>query len=169
MKTILSTILLFLAFANASIFAQDSFHIKVERIELDGNLVIGKISVNGTDLGTSYENENLKILPGTYPGFMRYSSTAGHVTGPLGNIGQDGDFLLEIGQVKWSDGKKRNHLLFHGGNKPHHSKGCVMLGAVSKDADGKRYLPEGHTLRKLRKAFYGTEEPMSTPNKKNQD
>jgi hypothetical protein len=41
-----------------------------------------------------------------------------------------------------------------------------MLGAVPRDANGNRYLPADHTLSKLRKAFYGTDNPNSSPNKK---
>lgn len=145
--------------------AQDRFDIRIERTSISGDLVEGKLYVNNIYLGKTYENNKLKIRPGRYPGYLRYVSNAGHVTGPLGNIGKEGDFLMEVGSVTWSDGRSRSNLLFHGGNKPHHSKGCIMLGAVSKDNDGKRYLPASHTLSKLREAFYGTDNPVSSPNK----
>lgn len=144
---------------------EEKFDILIVRDQKDGDLLKGKLYVNEEYLGITYENDKLKIQEGVYPGFMRYVSGAGHAQGPLGNMANQGDFLLEVGDVTWSDGTKRSHLLFHGGNKPHFSKGCIMLGAVHKDASGNRYLPEGHVLRKLRRAFYGTDDPNSSPNK----
>jgi len=153
MKLFLNLILL--CFCSDYIIAQQNFNVKLIRKSISNNLVKGKLYVNGEYLGITYENDALKISQGKYPGYLRYVS-----------IGKKGDFLLEIGSVKWSDGKKRTDLLFHGGNKPHHSNGCIMLGGISRDEEGNRYLPENHTLAKLRKAFYGTDTPISSPNKK---
>ncbi|MEQ9309847.1 MAG: hypothetical protein RLN90_10360 [Balneolaceae bacterium] len=163
----MKSLLLILTLLTATLVAaQERFDIRIERTSISGNLVEGKLYVNNKYLGKTYENNNLKVRPGRYPGFLRYISNAGHVTGPLGNIGKNGDFLLEIGSVTWSDGRNRSNLLFHGGDKPHQSKGCIMLGPVSRDSDGNRYLPPTHTLSKLRKEFYGTDNPVSSPNKK---
>lgn len=144
----------------------DTFLIQIVRQEVTNNLVTGTISVNSIIMGRTYENEALKINEGVYTGYVRYISQAGHVQGPLGNMGDSGDFLLEVGQVKWSDGKNRENLLFHGGDKPNQSKGCVMLGPVPRDSAGNRFLPEEHALRKLRTAFYGTDNPILSPLKK---
>jgi hypothetical protein len=152
-------------FGLSALAAAEKFDIVISREKAENNLVTGTISVNGEVLGTCYEREDLRIAAGTYPGFLRYGSKRGFAQGPNGELGQEGDFLLEIGNVKWSDGKVRTNLLFHGGNKPEHSKGCVMLGAVARGADGKAILPERHPLRKLRFLFYGTDDPTSTPNK----
>lgn len=166
MPVVLRAVTLLLTFCSLNtVQAQTSFRIKVFREKASSNLVTGTLVVNNMILGRTYENEKLMIREGTYNGKLRYVSTSGHAVGPLGSIGHSGDFLLEVGDVTWSDGRKRKDLLFHGGNKPQHSKGCVMLGSVSRDKDGKRYLPEGHTLSKLRKEFYGTEPPTSSPNK----
>ncbi|WP_052593386.1 DUF5675 family protein [Aureispira sp. CCB-QB1] len=164
MKYILKFILVAFLSINAS--AQQNFDIKIIRQSVSNNLVKGKLYVNGKYLGTTYENDALKINEGKYSGYLRYISQNGHVQGPLGNISNKGDFLLEVGNVKWSDGKARSNILFHGGNKPHHSKGCIMLGGVPRDSEGNRYLPKDHTLSKLRKEFYGTDTPNSSPNKK---
>jgi len=147
------------------IVAQEEFNILILRQAKDGNLLTGVISVNEKEIGRTYENNELKISAGEYSGKLRYFSKSNHAVGPFGTLGYEGDFLLEIGNVKWSDGKIRTDLLFHGGNKDTLSKGCIMLGAVSKDAHGVRHLPSNHTLVKLRKLFYGTETPISTPNK----
>ena len=141
------------------------FEIVVTREKSSNNLVTGSISANGERLGACFERDDLKIAAGTYPGFMRYGSVKGFAQGPFGEMGQEGDFLLEIGKVKWSDGKERTNLLFHGGTKPEHSKGCIMLGAVTRDANGKAVLPDKHPLRLLRLRFYGTDTPISSPNK----
>lgn len=146
--------------------AQQNFDIKILRQSSSNNLVTGKLYINEQYIGETYENDGLKISEGKYPGFLRYISQSGHVTGPLGNIGKVGDFLLEVGNVKWTDGKTRSNILFHGGNKPQHSKGCIMLGAVPRDTNGNRYLPDNHTLSKVRKKFYETDNPNSSPNKK---
>jgi len=144
-------------------FLEEKFEILINRSGHENNLVSGSFWVNREFLGTCYERYDKRIQAGKYPGFLRYISTKGNVTGPMGTIADVGDFYLEIGNVTWSDGKKRSNLLFHAGNKPKHSDGCVMLGAVSH-AGGKRHLPEGHLLRELRKRFYGTEFPDSCPN-----
>lgn len=142
----------------------DGFRITVTRETLNDNLIKGQILINGKSIGATYERYNLRISAGFYKGFVRYVSEK-HAVGPFGQIGEVGDFLLEIGNVTWSDGRKRTHLLFHGGNKPKFTEGCVMLGAVHRQ-NGRRYLPEGHTLSKLRLKFYGTNLPTSSPSKK---
>lgn len=154
-----------LIFCASSAQAAEKFDIVVRREACKDGLISGTVFVNGKPLGPCHENEKLCVQPGKYKGLLRYSSAAGHVTGPFGTIGKKGDFLLEISGVKWTDGKKRSHILFHGGTKPKHSKGCVLLGPVHRDGQGKRYLKPESVLRKLRLAFYGTETPNSTPNK----
>lgn len=136
------------------------FQITIQREEKKNKLVIGTISVNGEGIGTAYENDDLKIPAGTYKGLLRYWSGKGFAQGPFGTYGQKGDFLLEVSGVKG-----RTHILFHGGNKPHHSLGCILLGPVNKDASGVRFLDENHPLVKLRNLFYGTDVPNSTPDK----
>lgn len=142
------------------------FEILIIRTEINDSLLIGNLYVNLEYIGTTYENNTLKIKDGKYPGFIRYISSAGHVQGPFGIMANSGDFLLEIGNVLWSDGKKRSNLLFHGGNKANQSLGCILLGPISINEEGNRYLPQDHALVKLKKLFYGNENPSITPNKK---
>jgi hypothetical protein len=148
--------------------ADDSkdFNVLVVREKTEDGLIKGTISVNGEVIGNTYENAELKIPPGTYKGILRYWSGHNFVGGPFGTLGKEGDFLLEVANVKEADGTKRTNILFHGGDKPHQSKGCIMLGPVPKGPDtGKPYLPEDHPLRRLRRLFYGTDTPNSTPNR----
>jgi len=133
--------------------------IVVQREKKDGDLVTGTLTVNGQLLGKTYENAKLMIVGGRYPGYLRYVSGKNFVQGLFGNIAKAGDFLLEVGNVPG-----RTDILFHGGNKPHHSRGCVLLGPVGKDPKTHApHLEYDHPLRKLRRLFYGTETPVMTP------
>jgi len=117
--------------------------------------VVGDLTVNGQLMGQVVENEALRIAPGTYKGVLRYGSTKDFVQGPLGKMAQNGDFLLEVAGVAG-----REALLLHTGNKPWHSKGCVLAAAAKKSqVNGKTVvsISEGSTLRNLRKAFYGSD------------
>lgn len=149
----------------------DEFHIVIQRqeskdMQREGEnfrAIIGTISVNGEEIGSTMERDDLRIGAGSYKGLLRYWSKRGFAQGSFGTYGHEGDFLLEIANVG-----KRTDLLFHGGNKPWHSKGCILLGAVDKDKEFNTnipYLNENHTLIKLRRLFYGTDVPDSTPDK----
>lgn len=128
--------------------------------------VVGVILLNGKEIGSTVENAAHKIPAGDYPGVLRYFSQKHFVQGPLGQMGTIGDFLLEIGSVD-----KRYAILIHGGTKPWHTQGCILVGAVhfKKAAEGKiqeGWVEENETLRILRKEFYGTDlVPRNCPNK----
>lgn len=164
MKIIFQVSFLIILLFDTSAFGND-FSMEIHRDTLNDNLVEGTIYINGKKIGKTYERYDLKVNRGTYNGSLKYVSYNGHATGPFGTIGNSGDFLLEIDNVKWSDNVPRTNLLFHGGNKPEHSRGCIMIGGVPRDNNNIRYLPKWHTLRKLRNEFYGTELPVSCPNK----
>lgn len=141
-------------------FSQIDFNILIERHKIENDLVYGKISVNDIEIGNCYENNDLKIKAGDYKGVMRYFSPKGFAQNPFGNLGKEGDFLLEVSNVQ-----SRTNILFHTGNKPEHSTGCILLGPVNKTIDGSRYVNEDHPLYKLRILFYGTNTPISSPDK----
>jgi hypothetical protein len=156
---------------SSAVHAQQQFKIEVIRTKVvemvgalpdgttkKGKAVIGDLGLNGQNMGATVENAELRIPAGTYKGLLKYISKKGHVAGPLGMLGNEGDFLIDI------DVQGRSGILFHGGNRPWHSTGCILLGAVSK-RDGVKFLPDDHPLRALRKAFYGKEMPIETPNK----
>jgi hypothetical protein len=138
----------------------NKFDVRVHRELTKDGLVIGKISVNGQEIGTCYENAEKKVPAGTYKGVLRHKSTKNFVQGPGGRLGKTGDFLLEVAGVP-----KRTDILFHAGNKREHSEGCIMLGAASHDPkSGDPVAPEA--LKKLRLLFYdGNDSPASTPDK----
>lgn len=126
--------------------------------EVQGNRITGKILANNVELGTTYENNDKKIVSGKYAGKIRTESEKGHCLNSEGTLGKVGDFLIEI---VWPKEVKpeRTDLLIHGGLEPWHSEGCVMLGAV-EDPKGKRIAPEA--LRKLRQMYF--EAKANDPN-----
>jgi len=134
------------------------FSIVVQRTGVDHKLTTGTIAVNGKVIGKTYENEALEIPPGSYVGVVRYASGKNFVQGPFGTLGHAGDFLLEVTGVNG-----RTNILLHGGNKPKHSTGCILLGPVSRSPSP--HVGDEHPLRKLRLAFYGTDTPVQCPDK----
>lgn len=135
--------------------------IVVEREPPQGKLLPGRITVDGQILGQTYENAETQILPGEYKGVLRYVSGKNFVQGPMGVLAQKGDFLLEV-----SGPAGRTDILLHGGNKAFQSKGCILLGPVGRDPSTlEPTVGPDHPLRKLRKAFYGTDDPTATPDK----
>src|SRR5690348_2769848 len=100
-----------------------TFKIEIVRQRTANGLVYGTIGVNDSGIGGAFENADLKIPAGTYRGLLRYWSKKGFAQGPFGSLGREGDFLLEVADVR--DGERaRTNILFHAGNKPHHSAGC---------------------------------------------
>ena len=137
----------------------DEFNLLIQRLTTSDGLIVGALYVNGQQIGSIYENEDLAIPAGAYPGLLRYWSSRNFAQGPFGTIGKVGDFLLQIDTSKTD----RTNILFHGGNRVEHSRGCIMLGAVRRE-NGIPIVDPGDTLAKLRRAFYGTDQPTSTPN-----
>jgi hypothetical protein len=151
---------MFYLFFNLKLTAQTDYSISIERFKSGNGLIYGKISINGSLIGNCYENNDLKIPSGNYKGNMRYNSGKGFVQNPFGSLGKEGDFLLEVTGVSG-----RTNILFHSGNKPSHSQGCILLGPVNRDISGCAYIDEFHPLRKLRILFYGSETPNYCPDK----
>ncbi len=141
------------------LIGQTTFNIQIDRLLVKDGLITGKLYVNGEYIGPSFENEVLKIEKGSYKGVVRYYSNQNFVSNPLGTLARDGDFLLEVAKVQ-----NRFGLLFHAGQKPYHARGCVLLGNAYND-NGTKYLPIDHPLRILREKFYGTADPLVSPNK----
>ena len=93
-------------------------------------------------IGRTYENDLLKVPAASYVGLLRYHSPENKnvVQGPFGLMSKSGDFLIEISGVKW-----RDSILLHGGNKPEHSRGCILLGPVAKNEE----THTGHSIIKI--------------------
>ena len=152
----------------------DEFKIELIRIGTDkvedkgqvADRIYGDVGVNAQNYGRFYENPTKKIAAGTYRGLLRYQSDHNFVQQSCGQISRKGDFLLEVADVKGSDGKPRTNILFHPGARPSNSAGCVLFGARKFDASGQPLpLDPNDTLVKIRRAFYGTDDPIACPNK----
>lgn len=142
--------------------ASSDFTVEIFRRSVKDNLITGDLYANLEPVGSCFENAQLKVAAGTYPGLIRYYSRRGLAQGDFGTYGNIGDFLLEL---KDTSGR-RTDVLFHGGTLPQHSRGCILMGPVSKSADGTKYLDDpNHPLRVLRRKFYGSDTPNSTPNR----
>lgn len=139
--------------------ANQVFRIQIARTKVENGLVHGEIRVNNQPIGFTFENPDLKIPAGVYSGVLRYWSGHNFVQEPFGHLGRKGDFLLEVSGVPG-----RTDILLHAGNRPHHSKGCILLGPAERLPNGAAQVDSNHPLYRLRKAFYGTDVPVSTPN-----
>ncbi len=136
------------------------FRVVVIRQKTEGRLISGRVSVDGKDIGPCYENEAKAISAGTYRGVIRTRSMKNFVQGPGGRLGRTGDFLLEVADVP-----HRTDILFHPGNRPEHSDGCILGGPATTDpATGDHIAPP--TLKSMRLAFFdGHDNPDRNPDK----
>jgi hypothetical protein len=174
----LATLLLFAPDAKAQGTCPSSLpnEFKIELIRIgtdevqDGDVkkkrVYGDIGLNNQNFGRFYENPDVMIPEGTYRGSLRYQSDHNFVVSSCGVAAQSGDFLIEVTGVKDVNGGSRSNILFHPGFLPSHSRGCVLFGARERDPRG-NLLPLGlnYPLVKIRREFYGTDNPVQCPNK----
>lgn len=135
---------------------QGVFEIRVLRKPAEEASIRSTIYVNNQSIGEGLENRDVAIPAGVYSGVLRYVSEK-HAQGPFGSVAKRGDFLLEVAGVR-----ERSNILFHGGTMPAHSRGCILLGAVTRKAGGAQ-TADDTTLRRLRMKFYGTDVPDATP------
>ncbi|MBL8178828.1 MAG: hypothetical protein JNK48_29405 [Bryobacterales bacterium] len=129
--------------------------------------VYGDIAVNNVNFGRFYENPAVMIPTGTYVGALRYQSNHNFVLSSCGAAARRGDFLIEVSGVRDGSGNARSDILFHPGELPSQSRGCILFGARKRDAAGE-LLPLGpdYPLAKIRREFYGTDDPLQCPNKR---
>ncbi len=168
-------ILLALSFFLCALFAlripvhsgePNEFAIQIFREELVGKLIVGTLYVDGAKIGATYENNDWCVKAGTYRGYLRTKADKKIVAGPDGALGKEGDFLIEIANAVGRDNHPKSGVLIHWGDKTEESKGCILVGAVTKNAHGEPHLPDDHPLRILRLLYYGTDHPDANPNKK---
>jgi hypothetical protein len=138
----------------------EDFSILIVRGAVKNGLLYDQLFLDNQLIGNCYENDALKIPIGTYKGLIRYRSEHNFVGSGLGQLATEGDFLLEVSGVPG-----RTDILFHGGVKPRNSKGCILLGPVNKEPDGSAMVGKDHPLYILRVKFYGSEFPVSCPDK----
>jgi hypothetical protein len=129
--------------------------------------IFGDVGVNNQNFGRFYENPQRKIPAGIYKGVLRYHSDHNFVQSSCGEMAREGDFLVEVADVKMQDGRPRTNILFHPGVFPSNSDGCILFGARKRDLQGNPLpLAPDDPLVKIRREFYGTDNPVSCPNKR---
>ena len=88
--------------------------IRLTRISREGKAVRGIMRVNGRDIAT-LENADYIIPVGTYPVLVTFSPRFKRMLPLIGNV------------------PGRSGIRIHGGSKPEHSKGCVLVSARDKE------------------------------------
>jgi len=129
----------------------ERFRITVDRQWSNSKSITGVFSVNGKKIGYTLELPWLNnqgyvscVPPGTYRATIRYDHS------DRWRIQLEG----VPGPRKW--------VQFHIGNFPQDSVGCILVG--TRKGDNAVYN-SAEALRILKREFYGTENPTSTPNK----
>ena len=151
MKTVKLTTLILVFFSSIG-YSQDNFALTIERKLSSSNCTMGYLIANGEVLCYTLELpwadnlNNISCIPvGTYSGILRYDKTDG--------------WRIQLENVP-----NRTGVQIHMGNYTSQIKGCVLVGTNAK-VDNCSVQNSSTAYSKLKKAFYGTETPNSTPNK----
>ncbi|MCJ2097490.1 DUF5675 family protein [Methylobacterium sp. E-046] len=140
-------------FLSKSVFAQASnFTLTLARKYKGDACTSGYLAADGTIIAYTLErpwkgNAPLisSIPDGRYEAVLRYDHTD--------------QWRIELTGVPG-----RTNVQIHTGNKPDDSEGCILIGLKLSD-DLCSVLESKKAYAALKKAFYGTETPNSTPNK----
>jgi hypothetical protein len=139
--------------ASVALFAgPPDFTVTVMRQYPDKKCTSGYLAVDGKIIAYTLERpwvnnvQNISSIPtGKYTGHLRYDHT---------------DFWrIELDGVP-----NRTNVQIHIGNEVDQSKGCVLVG-MKLGADLCSVLDSSTAYAALKKAFYGTDNPVSSPDK----
>lgn len=134
-------------------YSQEAFHLTIERKLQSENCTMGYLSVNGEVICYTLElpwldnaNDISCIPAGTYNGIIRYDKTDG--------------WRIQLENVP-----ERTGVQIHMGNYTSDITGCILVGsnAVTENCS---LVNSSLAYKRLKQAFYGTNNPSSTPNKK---
>lgn len=133
--------------------AQKSFNITIDRKMNKDNCTIGYLFVNNEPISYTLElpwrdNANFisSIPKGTYTGFLRYDKSEGW-------------------RIQLSDVTGRSGIQLHIGNYPSEIEGCILMG-MEVNVDGCAVFASGKAYANFRKAFYGSDDPVKSPDVK---
>ncbi|RZS93417.1 hypothetical protein EV197_1995 [Aquimarina brevivitae] len=133
-------------------FAQNQFNLTIERKLTTAHCTLGYLIADDEVLCYSLElpwkdnQNNISCIPeGTYDGILRYDKTDGW-------------------RIQLKDVPNRTGVQIHMGNYTSQIKGCILVGK-SASIDQCSVQNSAAAYQKLKKAFYGTSTPNSTPNK----
>jgi hypothetical protein len=153
----LARVVITAAIASAGIAgAAEEFTVTIQRQVASASCVRGTISVNGAEIGKTIElpwkeNKNdISCIPaGTYEAMVRYD--------------KKDHWRLQLKDVPGN----RTGVQIHVGNHTSEIEGCVLVGTeLSKDMCSIAPGKSGPAYSELRRRFYGSDEPTSTPDKK---
>jgi hypothetical protein len=131
--------------------APEKMSIDVARDKATTVAMFGQMSVDGHFLCYTLEPpigggpEGKGPIPGTYSGHLRYDHA-------------------DCWRIELDDVPGFTNVQIHVGNYPKNTKGCVLVG-LDRDVDKGVVLKSKEAYAALKKAFYGTDTPDSTPNK----
>ncbi|POY35498.1 hypothetical protein C3K47_15680 [Solitalea longa] len=152
MKFTLLTMILSVLLSTAG-SSQNKFELIVERKLSSSNCTMGYLIADGEVICYSLELpwkdnlNNISCIPvGTYNGILRYDKT-------------------DKWRIQLENVPNRTGVQVHMGNYTKQTEGCILVGADAK-VDNCSVLNSSTAYSKLKDAFYGTDNPNSTPNKK---
>lgn len=138
-------------FAWNSVFAED-FQLTVARKYRDAKCTMGYLEVNSKTTCYTLEppwkdnKTDVSSIPvGKYPATLRYDHTD--------------RWRIELQRVP-----NRTNVQIHIGNYPSNTLGCILVGK-NADVDKCAVLDSTAAYRELKRAFYGSDNPVSSPNK----
>lgn len=151
MSSIKLTIVMLVLFSTIG-YSQENFALTIERKLSSKNCTMGYLIVNEEILCYTLELpwadnlNNISCIPvGTYSGILRYDKADG--------------WRIQLKNVP-----NRTGVQIHIGNYTSQIQGCVLVGSTAK-VDNCSVQNSSLAYSKLKKSFYGTENPNSTPNK----
>jgi len=133
--------------------AQEAFNLLIQRKYQGKDCTSGYLAINGQTRMVALERpwqgnapEISSIPAGTYRGILRYDKS-------------------DAWRIQLEGVPGRTGVQIHVGNVVVQSKGCILVGSHLKT--GSLCQVEGSMLayQALKKAFYGTETPVATPDK----
>ncbi|WP_143165248.1 DUF5675 family protein [Flavobacterium cucumis] len=152
MKSIKFTALIMVFFSSIG-YSQDNFTVTIERQFSSNNCTMGYLITNNDVLCYTLElpwadnSNNISCIPnGSYNGILRYDKKDG--------------WRIQLDNVP-----NRTGVQIHMGNYTSEIQGCILVG-TNANIDNCNVQNSATAYLKLKKAFYGTETPNSTPNKK---
>lgn len=138
--------------AREHLYSQNEFHLTIERKMSTENCTMGYLVANGEVLCYTLElpwKDNQGMLscipPGTYTGILRYDKT-------------------DRWRIQLEEVPGRTAVQIHMGNYTSQTLGCVLVGSDAKTNDCSVFN-SSIAYSKLKKAFYGSDNPTNTPNK----
>jgi len=131
-----------------------ALRLKVVRQYQDARCTSGYLAVNDQIIAYTLERPWRNNTPfissipvGVYEGFLRYDHP-------------DDRWRIELERVPG-----RRHVEIHIGNKPRQTEGCLLVG-MRLGRDFCSLIDGASAYRQLKTAFYGTDRPTATPNRR---